>query len=504
MAPQWHYIQNGQEQGPIDEELLRSWLHSGRLSGRDYIWREGMQDWSPASSIFSESAATPAPPKPPPVASLKPQRPTAPQSLASQVKVLWGAVIALGVLAAMLAFWVANLSLSRQDSAPVAQAPAAQPQPQTTPTTTDQAVAPTTPRPQPTDRQTPVTPSLPNNEEFTAAAPISSIPQAPIAQQPLSNPFTDPPGTAATPDTSPAVVPQEPLVAVKQTPPAEQNPEPPAERGPPKAIDEAHTLFQSVTVSRQPSFVVQGAAIAQQSEYRILSELQIGPRRRDGSREVRQTVKDAKLDKSDQLSRSMLQASLSNLIGKQYVYTLDDAHRVTQFAGPPQQPAAGAVNGLGGQGFMMSSAMDNDGWKELAEMSFLLPQDILADRMKWSREMSHDWGQLGGWEGVTNFTCLDSTPEQSVIDYRHKMQYVPPKGNAGGLPFQVQNAAFQPQKAGGVVRFDARYGRVTSVREEFHVQGAVQTSLLGQASTVRIEEKQQMHIQLSEENPWER
>ena len=45
---QWHYSQNDQQQGPIEESQLREMLADGTLPGTALVWREGMTDWIPA------------------------------------------------------------------------------------------------------------------------------------------------------------------------------------------------------------------------------------------------------------------------------------------------------------------------------------------------------------------------------------------------------------------------------------------------------------------------
>jgi uncharacterized RDD family membrane protein YckC len=54
---QWFYGQQGTQRGPVDFQALRAMATSGQLQPADLVWREGMTDWSPASSIEGLFAA---------------------------------------------------------------------------------------------------------------------------------------------------------------------------------------------------------------------------------------------------------------------------------------------------------------------------------------------------------------------------------------------------------------------------------------------------------------
>ena len=47
----WYYAKNNQQLGPVPEDELRRLLSTGALSPNDLVWREGMANWLPASSV---------------------------------------------------------------------------------------------------------------------------------------------------------------------------------------------------------------------------------------------------------------------------------------------------------------------------------------------------------------------------------------------------------------------------------------------------------------------
>lgn len=51
MPSQWYYVVNGQQGGPITSPKLKHLAITGRLSPDDLVWRDGMEDWEPASTL---------------------------------------------------------------------------------------------------------------------------------------------------------------------------------------------------------------------------------------------------------------------------------------------------------------------------------------------------------------------------------------------------------------------------------------------------------------------
>ena len=246
---------------------------------------------------------------------------------------------------------------------------------------------------------------------------------------------------------------------------------------------------------------MQGLPLTQELHYRLLSELRVGRRQKNGTREVRQTVYDTKLTTSDDLSKAAFAESLNGLQGKQFTFKLDGNQEVFGFEGKDDRKAL-PIDKLGGRGFMVTSVMDQDGWKELATLTFFVPNEQFANGQPWKRRMMHDWGPLGSWYGET--TYKRNTQQQAVhrIDYVHDMKYTPPAKERRDLPFQISKADFKPQTATGVIFFDTKHHRVASAHERFHVKGLISTTILGQATQVQIEEQQQITIHLHNQNPW--
>ena len=68
MTHQWYYSKNNQQQGPVSAEQLKQLAASRRLQPTDLVWKEGMSQWTIASSIngLFVSLAAPRPSTSPP------------------------------------------------------------------------------------------------------------------------------------------------------------------------------------------------------------------------------------------------------------------------------------------------------------------------------------------------------------------------------------------------------------------------------------------------------
>jgi len=267
---------------------------------------------------------------------------------------------------------------------------------------------------------------------------------------------------------------------------------------------EAGVLYQALDIHRQPTMSVLGSVVAQNIHYQILSELKVGEPNQEGLREVSQQVKNTRLVTADATSRGTFEKSLRDLIGWQFSYTLDSHGEVVAIRSPRTGAQIAAVNPAGGQGFLVSSVMDEDGWKELAGLSFFNPSDQDMKKQTWMRQMTHNFEPLGSWQGETTYNVARQQQDVLQINYKHNLTYKPPAagGGVGGLPFKIANANFKAEFAGGAIYFNRASRRVQSVEERFHVRGAIGANMLGQNISVPIEEKQTIKIGISTTNPW--
>jgi hypothetical protein len=263
-------------------------------------------------------------------------------------------------------------------------------------------------------------------------------------------------------------------------------------------------IYQELTVNRNPTFSMAGLSeFKQEFKFRTVSEILIKPGDKNGFRAVVQKIVHAKLLSSDSISKKSLEESVKELPGKIFTYTLDRRQKLMDFKGEADKPKTldlkdlTSISGFTGEGMMMSSVMDLDGWREMAQLTFLLPDD---KKKKWTDQMGHDWGDLGKWTGETKFEKKSKTNGLQRIDYAHHMTYVPNFGKTK-LPFKIDSMRFNSSEAGGRLFFDEKKKRINSLIERFKVNGELSASLLGSSITMTMSETQTFELSLHDQQP---
>lgn len=262
------------------------------------------------------------------------------------------------------------------------------------------------------------------------------------------------------------------------------------------------TFYQQVEILRLPQFVLQGMFVNQQIRYRILSVFQLDPPDQRGHRSAVQTINEAALIEADPLSRAAFEQSLASMPGATFRYELDKLSNVVSMKNHRNNTQSIEVENQPprSQGFLVSTVIDEDGWKELAQLTLFQPPMGRLSR-SFSRPARHDWGALGSWYGKTDFVGSDAGRDRQRYDYKHLLEYRPPNPDdaevQGALPFTITRASFQTYEAFGEIYFDSNFQRVTFVREVFHAKGTIAANLLGTATDVVLDERQEFRIEVT-------
>jgi uncharacterized RDD family membrane protein YckC len=64
-TPQWYYVVDGNQMGPVTKQALVQRLASGPLSAETLVWTESLDEWVPAASLGELTAPVPPPVEPP-------------------------------------------------------------------------------------------------------------------------------------------------------------------------------------------------------------------------------------------------------------------------------------------------------------------------------------------------------------------------------------------------------------------------------------------------------
>jgi hypothetical protein len=261
-------------------------------------------------------------------------------------------------------------------------------------------------------------------------------------------------------------------------------------------------FFQEVIVSRQSTYRILGVEMGQKVQYGFVSSFTVEKVEEDGSFVFTQKVETARWGEGDEDLKTLLADSLRKTEGAKFELTVSPSGGITKFKGA-QDPVKvfGDKNPLGGQTFLLWSFLDDDSWKEFAQITFLQPDKPLRKGETWTRPFSHSWGPLGNWTGRTTYQALGKQAGLERIDYAHDLTYQPPKGASRDLPFKVQKADFKPQAAGGAILYHAAKGRVAAAEETFRVLGVLTLSVAGMEATVEMDEAQHFRLRVLEQKP---
>ena len=264
-----------------------------------------------------------------------------------------------------------------------------------------------------------------------------------------------------------------------------------------------YRVFQEVQIQRLPQFSVAGQIIGQDLRYKILSEIQVSRPDDRGHRTVDQVIVATHLVNADPMSKDSLAKSLKDLEGWQFSAKLNSHGGVIEWnSGPKPGRSVLEVKPKDLTGFLMTHVMDEDGWKELTQLSFFRPDPAAAQDGTWEHQMTHDFGSLGHWSGMTRYQRGDQKEKLTLFNYTHDLEYFPPTEEASDLPFDLVDVKFRSETAEGRIYYDEASDRVAGVEETFVLRGTLAIELLGQLANVETSEQQALVIMLTPDNPW--
>lgn len=473
LANEWHYLRNGESRGPFAASELQRLITAGDLLPNDLVWREGMDDWS---TIASSGLTSPTPP-PPPVTTTpatpprKMPRPRRVQGTNYQRVAVWSIV---GIVAVLLCVgWgYRSLRVPSQKRIPTAPGRA----------TANRAIV--------AKRQA--------VEEVVSA---QSVDDSSRHEFRASSAIAPPRNSVVSPMPPPAATEsnEEPR---KSDPSADASLPPPSPLPPSvDASPQRQTLFQLVDIRRTPAFSMQGLETKQSLHYQVVSQLMLERSGVPPTTKITQIIEDTRLVAADDSSRESFGKALEGLKRQQYTYRLNHRGEVIEFTGHKETREAIPLDLASATGFQLTSVIDEDGWKELAELTFVAPPEGQQAGETWKRQMTHDWGALGRWSGVTTFAVQPPRENISQIMFNREMKYTAAGPGSSGLPFQIREANFELQRASGAIEFDVMARRVQRATEYFDVRGTLTAELAGVGIPIKLTEQQQIEIKLSEQRP---
>jgi len=73
MAENWYYVQKGNRQGPVSQEVIISMISQQDLSAADFVWKKGFDNWKKIKEVSELQVSTEPPFEPKPEPEVKPE-----------------------------------------------------------------------------------------------------------------------------------------------------------------------------------------------------------------------------------------------------------------------------------------------------------------------------------------------------------------------------------------------------------------------------------------------
>jgi len=197
------------------------------------------------------------------------------------------------------------------------------------------------------------------------------------------------------------------------------------------------------------------------------------------------------------------------LVGSKFTITLDlKTSKVTKMEG--REAFLGKLVAANPQMKpLLDTILSEEALKEMAEPIFaVVPTEPVAKNSKWKKETHLNMGPIGTYDNTYNYTYEgpNDKKEYDVIRVETILKYSPPAEQAGpgGLPFKIKSAKLTSKNPVGLIRFNAKKGRVDYTRTELTLDGELAIEIGGQATKVTLSQVQKSTVETSDENPIEK
>ncbi len=259
-------------------------------------------------------------------------------------------------------------------------------------------------------------------------------------------------------------------------------------------------FYQVVDVERAAAYRALGLDIVQKTRYTLVSRFTVDQVAADGGLTVEQTVESVHLGAAAPALQGELNTLFQSMNGATFKLTLNARQEVTELTGVPEALKLLTGNPIAGkETFVLFSFLDQDGWKELAQLCFFRPPSDVKNGGTWTRRLDHSWGPLGSWSGKAEYAHRGKREGRDHFTYALDLAYREPRPGGAGLPFEIGKAEFRLQSAAGEILFDPARTRTVLAVERFDVLGRVPVTYHGTAVVIDMREQQAFRVRVLDE-----
>ena len=152
---------------------------------------------------------------------------------------------------------------------------------------------------------------------------------------------------------------------------------------------------------------------------------------------------------------------------------------------------------------LLKSILTDDALKEMTDPSGgIAPPGEKAVNETWEKKSTLSLGPIGSYERTLTYTYKGKDPEKKDFDrveVKPALQYKPPTGGGGGLPFTIKGGKFETKDVKqGVVLYNPKAGRVESVRINVTLAGELDVAIGAQDTKVSLTQEQRTELDTSD------
>jgi hypothetical protein len=200
-----------------------------------------------------------------------------------------------------------------------------------------------------------------------------------------------------------------------------------------------------------------------------------------------------------------LSAFFNNIVGTEFLVTLDKDMRVTRIAGHKELVARLIADNPPMES-LIESTLSEAALKEMTEPMFAaLPPRALERGESWVRSHNLDMGPAGRYRMAYEY--VQDGKDGALVRFKIgniDFKYEPPANNDPKAPFTINRANLSGKKGSGRILFDPEKGRIALLEMSLEIQGDMDVGIGGQNSRVELQQTQKTIVRIMDDNPLKR
>lgn len=268
------------------------------------------------------------------------------------------------------------------------------------------------------------------------------------------------------------------------------------------SLRKGDTFYQETATRLRQTTRVRGQETRQEAQYVTRSSFTVQERGMDGSLTLEQKIESITPGDKTELTSAAARL-LREMQGAVLTYTLSPDLRVQRIEGYDElmkRLAGDDASALK----VTQTLLSRESLQNAVEEAFaFLPREPIRPGHSWERRLTTSLGPIGAVTGRQIYTYEGVEPGDGSrlhsIRLDLQLEYLPPRAEAGILPFQVERGELRVVGGKGRLWFDSYAGRLVRSEMNLKIVGTLVLSVQGQQYTLELEQDQDVQIRISNE-----